>query len=238
MDNRPYTELDSPLGLSYLRAFGDLEISDLDLSPEVEKNAVIFCHGCRYTASESPETWFEAVHKALDDRGYDGDKVGRIWRSDLSWRTSIESAESEGERLAEYAEKFFEESPEGSLHLIGYSLGAKVFMEAQRLLPQGKNFDSIHLLGGALKPKEFETVYQNVADSTSIHNYRNSKDMTLAFLFPLSGAVGKQGLKSKKERFQEYEIDFGDISRFDIHGAHIQIGSPSLEKVARNIEEN
>jgi hypothetical protein len=37
VDNRPYTELDSPLGLSYLRAFGDLEISDLDLSPEVEK---------------------------------------------------------------------------------------------------------------------------------------------------------------------------------------------------------
>lgn len=229
VDTRPYTS-------STLRGHGSINFEEVSIEPEVEENAVIFCHGWRRYASEPAEQNFQVVEEALKTEGFNGYFVSWRWNSELPWRNAIKSAEEEGERLADYAEKFYSQN-DAELHIIGYSLGAKVVMEAQRELSgRDKAFDSIHLLAGAVRSSDFREkgLYKDSVKDSLIFNYRSPRDLTLGFLFPLSGAVGKQGLENSLEGFNDRKAGFG-VSRRNVHGSYVKKGSRPLSEMAEYI---
>ena len=229
IDTRPYT-------LSTLVGHGSLKFEEADIEPELEDEAVIFCHGWRNYASEPAEQNFRVVEEALNEEGFEESFVSWRWNSELPWRTAIKSAEKEGERLADYAEKFYDQNG-AELHVIGYSLGSKVIMEAQReLAKRDKAFDSIHLMAGAVKSSDIreKSLYHKCLENSQIFNYRNPRDLTLGFLFPLSNSVGKQGLETPIERVNDRKIGFG-VSRRNVHGSYVEKGSKPLSEIAEHI---
>lgn len=226
IDTRPYTS-------STLRGHGGLKFEEASIEPETDDESVIFCHGWRNYASEPAEQNFQVVEEALKAEGFDGCFVSWRWKSGLPWRNAIKSAEKEGYRLADYAEKFYDQN-DAELHIIGYSLGAKAVMEAQKeLAEKDKSFNSIHLMAGAVKSSDFSDtgLYHTCLKNSQIFNYRSPRDLTLRLLFPLSEALGKQGLETRMEQVNDCKIGFR-CSRRDVHGSYIEKGSRPLSEIA------
>ncbi|EHK02084.1 hypothetical protein HRED_05818, partial [Candidatus Haloredivivus sp. G17] len=74
-------------------------------------------------------------------------------------------------------------------------------------------------------------LYHTCLKNSQIFNYRSPRDLTLRLLFPLSEALGKQGLETRMEQVNDCKIGFR-CSRRDVHGSYIEKGSRPLSEIA------
>jgi esterase/lipase superfamily enzyme len=183
---------------------------------------------------------FQQVKAGLEKNDYSGGFIGFKWRSDLSWGNSNRSAVWSGKELANFVERISEKRPDTQINLIGYSLGAKVVLEACKSIEDSDNIANVFLLAGAVKSSELKEggrFFDSVESSRfRVWSFRNPKDQVLKTLFLLSGAVGRKGLNENNlENFNQEIIEFNSGLNFfqkKVHGGYIEEDSKALKRVA------
>lgn len=129
--------------------------------------------------------------------------VAYSWDSDLDWGPAKETADANAAPLADWLTEWADGDGR-PVHVVGYSLGARVTGEALRLLADADRTDavaSVSLFGGAVPN---ETVGQDgrygpalAAVDGPVTNFHNVDDRVLGWLYRLSDrtqAVGRTGL--------------------------------------------
>lgn len=174
---------------------------------------VLYSHGWGCTDDRFQEQ-LNFIKDSLENQEVETGVVGWRWRSDLSWGTANKVAEHTGREIVDFIEEVRKENPEAEFVLIGYSLGAKVVFEALKSMekPQ-KALNQVFLLAGAVGSRELAESgdYWNLIQEPGIdfYNYHNTKDKVLKFLFPLQGAIGREGiLHPKPDNLHEIEIKY------------------------------
>lgn len=165
---------------------------------------VIFVHG--QIANESVAmTGFKQVKNSLEINSYEYQLVGFSWKTNNGICADLIKANANlnGPKLAQFIQDLKNENPDVKIHLIGYSMGARVVLMAIQDLnaePQWNHkITSVHLLGAGVDTRvvgtdecidgkpEYEYCFgkaiQNVVGE--FHNKFNGKDLTLlGFSFP------------------------------------------------------
>ena len=129
--------------------------------------------------------------------------VAYSWDSDLDWGPAKEMADANAAPLAEWLTEWADEDGR-PVHVVGYSLGARVTGETLRVLADQERTDavaSVSLFGGAVPN---ETVGQEgrygeaiAAVDAPVTNFHNADDRVLGWVYRLSDrtqAVGQTGL--------------------------------------------
>ena len=174
---------------------------DGDLSFAGADELVLFVHGFDTddaTARDQAyamETGLESLRQAP--------VVAFSWDSDLDWGPAKEMADATAAPLAAWLTEWADEDGR-PVHVVGYSLGARVTGEALRLLADRERTDavaSVSLFGGAVPS---ETVGQDgrygeaiEAVDAPVTNFHNGDDRVLGWIYRLSDrtqAVGQTGL--------------------------------------------
>ena len=138
------------------------------------------------------------------------------WDGEGRWETVIDNADKNARPLAEWLLEWADEDGR-AVHLIGYSLGARVACETVTVLTEADNghaVDSVSLLGAAI---EAETV---TADGRygeaigqfdgSVTSFYSEHDAVLAELFDDPPALGQQGAGSSTLADGFSEVDVTD----------------------------
>jgi esterase/lipase superfamily enzyme len=140
--------------------------------------------------------------------------VAYSWDSDLDWEPAKAMADANAAPLAEWLTEWADEDGR-PVHVVGYSLGARITGEALRLLADRDRTDavaSVSLFGGAVPN---ETVGREgrygaaiAAVDAPVTNFHNADDRVLGWIYRLSDrtqAVGQTGLPESATAPAGYE---------------------------------
>jgi len=152
------------------------------------------------------------------------------WDSDVDWEPAKALADANAQVLADWLGEW--DSEDGrAVHLIGYSLGARVCLETLRVLTddsQQEVVESVSLLGGAVPHDSVETGGRYgeaiAAVDAPVSNFHSSNDRVLSWVYRLSDrtrAVGQQGIADPEATPDGYtDVDVTDS--VDDHFSYFQ----------------
>jgi pimeloyl-ACP methyl ester carboxylesterase len=142
---------------------------------------------------------FDMASAALRANGYDGALAGWSWDADTQrdplgttgYHSADDHAILNGRMLAQFAVDYKRACPNTRLHVLGYSMGARVALEALKALDDDPRFarsscriDTVHLLGAAVDNEEVELdrqYGQAIQDRAGrLFNYYSLEDNALA----------------------------------------------------------
>lgn len=132
--------------------------------------------------------------------------VAYSWTSDVDWGPAKEIADRNAKPLADWLVEWADEDGR-PVHLLGYSLGARVCCETVRTLAtngRGDAVASVSLLGGAI-PRDSVERDRHYGDAihtldASVANFHNGNDRVLGWIYRLSEqtrAVGQTGIRNR-----------------------------------------
>lgn len=140
--------------------------------------------------------------------------VAYSWDSDLEWGPAKAMADANAEPLADWLVDWADEDSR-PVHVVGYSLGARVTGEALRVLADEGRTDavtSVTLLGGAIPNdtagKSGRYGAAIAAVDGPVTNFHNADDRVLGWIYRLSDrtqAVGQTGLPESVDAPAGYE---------------------------------
>jgi esterase/lipase superfamily enzyme len=167
---------------------------------------IIIVHGFNNTADKAAYK-FDLARESLQRNGYNGELVGFSWDADTQsdpvaatgFHAADRNAVANGKKLAQFVSDCRTHCPASRLHLIGYSLGARVVLECLQALETDDRFQrtkvlisSVHLLGAAIENEDVERderYGQAIQSQTQrLVNYYSPEDNTLGYFYPLKGA--------------------------------------------------
>ncbi|MFW6321413.1 MAG: alpha/beta fold hydrolase [Halohasta sp.] len=130
--------------------------------------------------------------------------VAYSWDSDTEWETAKELADANAPSLADWLIEWADDDGR-PVHLLGYSLGARVVCETLVALASAGRVDavsSVSLLGGAVPNDsvEADTRYGEAIDELDapVANFHNGDDRILGWFYRLTDrtrAVGETGIR-------------------------------------------
>lgn len=213
-----------------------------------EKDIVIVAHGLNNSEMKA-ENRFGLARESLQMNGFRGLVVGWSWDGSTNWdpfgatgyHEAKHNAIANGPKLARFLLDLHAQNPTTRVHLIGYSMGARLVSEAilaldtdPKLDPAGWRVDSVHLLGAAIDDEELQidskygrAIERRVGTFT---NYFSPSDDKLGKFFPIKDgdrAVGRDDLEDPAKAPRNYvsrdvsaELKaVGDGGRLDPSGA-------------------
>jgi len=156
--------------------------------------------------------------------------VAYSWESDLDWEPAKAMADNNAPVLAGWLADWADEDGR-PVHLIGYSLGARVCLQTLRVLDRrdhGGVVDSVSLLGGAVPHDSVELggLYGDAIEAVDapVNNYHSSNDRILSWVYRLSDrttAVGQNGIADPEAAPDGYtDVDVTDS--VDDHFSYFQ----------------
>ncbi len=162
---------------------------------------IITVHGFNNTELKALSK-FDTAQAGLRTAGYDGALVGYSWDADTQhdplsatgYREGRRHAVGNGPKLARFILDYRATCPDTRVHLIGYSMGARVALEAllaadtDEALGGGWMVDTVHLVGAAVDNEEVELGERYGAAIERrcrvLVNYFSPADSKLAMFFP------------------------------------------------------
>jgi len=161
------------------------------------------------------------------------------WDSAVDWEPAKALADANAQVLADWLGEW--ESEDGRpVHLLGYSLGARVCLETIRVLTdkdQTTVVDSVSLLGGAVPHDSVEQDGRYgdaiAAVDAPVANFHSDNDRVLSWVYRLSDrttAVGQRGIADSETAPNGYtDVDVTD--QVDDHFSYFQPGEGCLPQV-------
>lgn len=165
--------------------------------------------------------------------------VAYSWDSDVDWEPAKELADANAQILADWLGEWA--GDEGRpVHLIGYSLGARVCLETLGVLADGGQegvVDSVSLLGGAVPHDSVELGgrYGEAIDAVDapVTNFHSDNDRVLGWVYRFSDrthAVGSGGIADPGAAPDGY-TDVDVTNSVDDHFSYFQPGEGCLPQV-------
>ena len=167
--------------------------------------------------------------------------AGYSWDSDGEWADAKDVADANAEPLADWLRQWAAEDGR-PIHLIGYSLGARVVCEALTELETGEtatSLASVSLLGGAIPSDsvEREGEYGDAiaALDAPVTNFYSERDRVLGWVYRLSDrttAVGSVGIDDPAAAPDGY----ADVDVTDLVADHYSYFEPEEGSLSRVVE--
>jgi pimeloyl-ACP methyl ester carboxylesterase len=173
---------------------------------------LIVIHGFNNTAEKALYK-FGIAQESLATGGYKGVVAGYSWDADTQWdplamtgyHEGMRNARGNGPKLAQFIVDYKARCPQTRVHLLGYSMGARLALEALLALQQnqpgahsGALVASVHLVGAAVENEEVELDQrygQAIATQCQkLFNYYSPEDNKLTYYYPLKEADRALGL--------------------------------------------
>jgi pimeloyl-ACP methyl ester carboxylesterase len=166
------------------------------------------------------------------------------WDSDVDWGPAKEIADANAAPLADWLVGWADADGR-PVHLIGYSLGARVIGETlRRLAESGQTdvVDSVSLLGGAIPHDSVEREGRYgeaiAALNGPVNNFHNQNDRVLGWVYRLSDstrAVGQTGIRDSDATPTGYvDVDVTDL--VDDHYSYFEPEEGCLPRVVEQLE--
>ena len=169
--------------------------------------------------------------------------VGYSWDADVEWEPAKANADANAAPLADWLGEWADDGR--PIHLVGYSLGARVVGETLRELRADGHTDalaSVSLLGGAIPADSIERDGRygeaiNAVDAP-VTNFHSGHDRVLGWVYRLSDrttAVGSDGIADPAAAPDGYR----DVDVTDLVADHYSYFDPEegcLSRVADNID--
>ncbi|MFC6754971.1 DUF726 domain-containing protein, partial [Halorubrum tibetense] len=203
---------------------------------------VLFVHGFATDAEAARDQAYTA-ELGLQEAGMPGDPpvVAFSWDSDVDWEEAKRTADSLADPLADWLIEWADDGG-GPVHVIGYSLGARVTGEALRVLDdRGRHggLASVSLLGGAI-PRE--SVARDgrygpaiAALDAPVLNLHSRNDRVLGWVYRASDrvrAVGHGGAAASASLPDGYR----DVDVTDLVADHYSYFQPEEGGLGRLVE--
>lgn len=201
---------------------------------------VIFVHGLgtehddAMNQAYSAQRGFEAAGRELPVSLYS-------WDSDRDWGVANQIAEQNGRALARRLAALPPDSR--PIHLLGYSLGARVSCVCLQELFERNRMDaiaSVSLIGGAIPHESVEEREQYgvaVATAPQVVNFHSENDRVLAWLYRLAEqtrAVGHGGARNPEATPATYEdVDVTDL--VDDHGGYYRPATGCIDRIVDTV---
>lgn len=168
---------------------------------------------------------FGIAAEALRRNGYRGSIVGFSWDADTSrdpfaatgYRTARRHAVGNGKKLARFIADYQARNPDVRMHLLGYSMGARLVLEALRELDTADMRDgkppitTVHLVGASVDDEEVElgSRYGRAIERRVVRfiNYFSHEDNKLGqyyFLMDGDQALGENDVEHRDRRPRNY----------------------------------
>jgi len=169
--------------------------------------------------------------------------VGYGWESDVEWAAAKRTADANAEPLADWLTEWADEDGR-PVHLLGYSLGARVTGETLRELASRGRTDALasaSLLGGAV-PRDSVTRDGRygpaiAAVDAPVRNFHSENDRVLGWVYRASDrtrAVGHAGISDPDAAPRGYaDVDVTDLVAD--HYSYFQPGEGCLPRVVERI---
>lgn len=177
---------------------------------------LLVIHGFNNTADKALYR-FVTAQASLAEGGYKGVVAGYSWDADTQWdpvamtgyHEGMRNAQGNGPKLARFVIDYKKRCPQTRVHLLGYSMGARLALEALLALQQdprcsynGTAVASVHLVGAAVENEDVE-MGQRYGQAIAGHcgvlfNYYSPEDNKLTYYFPLKEgdrALGKTDIE-------------------------------------------
>lgn len=179
-----------------------------EASPQHPLDLIIVVHGFNNTAEKAAYK-FEIARESLARNGYGGAIAGFSWDADTQrdpmamtgYHEAKRNAIANGAKLAAFIADYRRRNPDVFVHILGYSMGARIALEALVALDDDPKFAavlgkpivaSMHLIGAAVKNDEAETGerYGGAIERETgvLYNYYSTEDNKLSAYFPLKEA--------------------------------------------------
>lgn len=174
--------------------------------PKPPADLILVIHGYNNNA-EKARYKFDLARESLEVNGYRGAVAGFSWDADTQgdplamtgYHAGLRNADGNGPKLARFIADYKARCPDARLHLIGYSMGARVALEGLLALADEKRFAgprplvmSVHLVGAAVANDNVElgSRYGEAIQSQTgvLFNYYSREDNKLEAYFPLKEA--------------------------------------------------
>ena len=166
------------------------------------------------------------------------------WESELDWEDAKQNADRAAEPLADWLVEWADEDGR-PVHLLGYSLGARVCLEALGQLTDDERSDvvaSLSLLGGAVPHDSVvsDGRYGPVIDDAdpAVTNFHSRNDRVLGWVYRLSDrtrAVGHDGISDRDAAPAGYH-DVNVTDAVADHYSYFQPGEGCLPQVVDSLD--
>jgi len=220
-----------------------VEADSTDVRPEIEgawddsDELFVFVHGFDTDDSAARDQAY-TTQVGLDELR-PAPVAAYSWESDIDWEPAKELADANAEILADWLGEWADEDGR-PVHLIGYSLGARVCLETLGALDgeaQSGVVESVSLLGGAVPHDSVERGgrYGEAIEASDapVNNFHSSNDRVLSWLYRLSDrtrAVGHQGIADPDAAPDGYtDVDVTDS--VEDHYSYFQPGEGCLPEL-------
>jgi len=167
---------------------------------------LVVVHGFNNT-EEKARYKFDIARESLHRNAYNGVLAGFSWDADTQsdpvaatgYHLADEHAALNGTKLAQFLVDYRSKCSVTRLHLVGYSMGARVVLECLYALENDRSLQadrfklsSVHLIGAAIENEEVE-LDERYGRAIQTHtqrlvNYYSPEDNTLTMFFPLKQA--------------------------------------------------
>lgn len=182
------------------------ELPGLAAGTAAPADLLLVIHGFNNTADKARYK-FGIAQESLASSGYPGVVAGYSWDADTQWdplamtgyHEGVRNARGNGPKLARFIIDYKERNPHTRIHLLGYSMGAQLALEALLALEQdplcaydGVAVASVHLVGAAVENEEVELGQRYgqaiAARCGQLFNYYSAEDNKLTYYYPLKEA--------------------------------------------------
>jgi len=202
----------------------------------------VFVHGFD-TGEEGARDQAYTAQLGLEETAVPSPVVGYSWDADRSWGDAKSIADENGQLLADWLIDR-DGAVEQSLHLFGYSLGARVSCEAVRALAADGHtgvVDSVSLLGGAIPRDSVELdgrYGETLGTVPVVGNFYSENDRVLGWVYRVSDrtrAVGHGGSADPGATPESYrDVDVTDLVAD--HYSYFQPEAGCLPRVVETIQ--
>ncbi len=203
----------------------------------------IFVHGFD-TPDEAARNQAYTTQLGLEETPLPAPVVGYSWDADRDWDVAKSVADENGQLLAAWLLEWTETHPDQSVHVLAYSLGARLTGHALRVLTDEGHTDrlaSVSLLGGAIPHDSVETdgYYGEAIEAASrVHNFHSRNDRVLGWVYRVSDrtrAVGYGGIREPEAAPEPYrDVDVTDL--VEDHYSYFQPEEGCLPRVVETID--
>ncbi len=190
-------------------------------------DVIIVIHGFNNSA-EKASVKFHTAELSLRSCGFAGSIIGYSWDANTQkdpfgttgYHEGRGNAIANGRKLASFIADCKREHPEARIHLIGYSMGARLVLETLLALDNDPRFAesddlqvaSVHLVGAAVDNEEVEQQqrYGIAVESRTqwLYNYYSREDNALGMFYPLKEgdrALGEGDIEHAERAPRNYQ---------------------------------
>jgi len=193
------------------------------------QDLLIVVHGFNNTA-EKARYKFDIARESLTRAGFKGVIAGFSWDADTQsdplamtgYHEAMHNATANGPALARFVVDYKAACPQTRVHVIGYSMGARVALEALYAMSEDSHLpsdvvplSSVHLVGASLQNEDVELGQRYgeaiQARCARLFNYYSREDNKLGYYYPLkegNRALGLTGiLHMDRSPANYFEVD-------------------------------